>query len=319
MSEQARDKTTIHEQAAAGVEAVELSARTSGEASGDAGDAGASLWGDAWKELRRNPWFILAGVLMLVFILMAIVPGLFTRVDPRACNLSDALQTPSGEHWFGTDVQGCDYYARVVYGARASMAVGMLVTIGAVVIAIVLGLVAGFYGGFIDAIISRAVDVVFALPFLLGAIVFLNVIENRGLMEVALVLIVFGWPTMTRLMRSSVISVKANEYVAAARGLGASDLTIMRRHILSNALAPLVVYATIYVGIIIGAEATLTFLGVGLQLPSISWGLQLSGAQTRIMTHPHLILFPAVFVGLAVFSFMMMGDALRDALDPKRR
>ena len=305
MSEQQPDRATIQEQAAAGE-------------AGEAGDA-ASLWGDAWKELRRNPWFLIAGVLMLTFVLMAIVPQLFTQNDPRSCSLSNALQGPSSEHWFGTDVQGCDYYARVIYGARASMVVGVLVTLGAVGIAIVLGLVAGFYGGWIDALISRAVDVIFALPFILGAIVFLNVIENRGLLEVTLVLIVFGWPTMTRLMRSSVIAVKANDYVAAARALGANAWVIMRRHILPNALAPVVVYATIYVGIIIGAEATLTFLGVGLQLPSISWGLQLSGAQTRIMTYPHLILFPAIFVGLAVFSFMMMGDALRDALDPKRR
>jgi oligopeptide transport system permease protein len=256
---------------------------------------------------------------MVTFVLMAIVPGLFTRTDPRACSLGDALQTPSGQHWFGTDVQGCDYYARVVYGARASMAVGMLVTIGAVAIAIVLGLIAGFYGGVIDALVSRAVDIVFALPFLLGAIVFLNVIENRGIPQVAMVLIAFTWPTKTRLMRSAVIAVKNNEYVAAARALGANDLTIMRRHILPNSLAPVVVYGTVFVGLIIGAEATLTFLGVGLQLPSISWGLQLSGAQTRILTHPHLIFFPSVFVALAVFSFMMMGDALRDALDPKLR
>ena len=303
MSDATSDKSLAQEEAAVG---------------GDAG-AAASLWGDAWKELRRNPWFIMAALMLLTFILMAAVPQLFTRTDPRACMLTDALQSPSAEHWFGTDVQGCDYYARVIYGARASMVVGLMVTLGAVAIAIVLGLLAGFYGGVVDAIVSRATDVIFALPFILGAIVFLNVIENRGLLEVTLVLIVFGWPTMTRLMRSSVISVKANEYVAAARALGASSIKIMWRHILPNSLAPVVVYATIYVGIIIGAEATLTFLGVGLQLPSISWGLQLSGAQTRIITHPHLLLFPTIFVVLAVFSFMMMGDALRDALDPKRR
>jgi oligopeptide transport system permease protein len=282
-------------------------------------DTGASLWGDAWKELRRNPWFVIAALLLLAFILMAAFPQLFTRTDPRACFLGDALQTPNAQHWFGTDVQGCDYYTRVIYGARASMVVGLLVTVGAVAIAIVLGLLAGFYGGLVDALVSRATDIVFALPFLLGAIVFLNVIESRGLLQVALVLVVFTWPTMTRLMRSAVIAVKSNEYVAAARALGASDLTIMRRHILPNSLAPVVVYATVFVGLIIGAEATLTFLGVGLQLPSISWGLQLSGAQSRIITYPHLLLFPTIFVVLAVFSFMMMGDALRDALDPKTR
>lgn len=278
-----------------------------------------SLWGDAWGELRRSPLFVISALMLLTLVVMAIAPGLFTNVDPRVCNLSDSLQTPSAEHWFGTDIQGCDYYARVIYGARISITVGVLVTIGSVAIAIALGLTAGFYGGWLDAVISRLVDVVFALPFLLGAIVFLNVIENRGVLQISLVLIVFSWTTMTRIMRSSVIAAKSNEYVSAARALGAGDLRIMRQHILPNSLAPVVVYATVFIGLIIAAEATLTFLGVGVQLPSISWGLQLSAAQTRILTHPHLVFFPAIFVGLTVFAFVMMGDALRDALDPKLR
>lgn len=278
-----------------------------------------SLWGDAWGELRRSPLFVISALMLLTLVVMAIAPGLFTNVDPRACNLSNSLQTPSAEHWFGTDIQGCDYYARVIYGARISITVGVLVTIGSVAIAIALGLTAGFYGGWLDAVISRLVDVVFALPFLLGAIVFLNVIENRGVLQISLVLIVFSWTTMTRIMRSSVIAAKSNEYVSAARALGAGDLRIMRQHILPNSLAPVVVYATVFIGLIIAAEATLTFLGVGVQLPSISWGLQLSAAQTRILTHPHLVFFPAIFVGLTVFAFVMMGDALRDALDPKLR
>lgn len=281
--------------------------------------ATSSLWGDAWGELRRSPLFVISALMLLTLVVMAIAPGLFTNVDPRVCNLSDSLQTPSAEHWFGTDIQGCDYYARVIYGARISITVGVLVTIGSVAIAIALGLTAGFYGGWLDAVISRLVDVVFALPFLLGAIVFLNVIENRGVLQISLVLIVFSWTTMTRIMRSSVIAAKSNEYVSAARALGAGDLRIMRQHILPNSLAPVVVYATVFIGLIIAAEATLTFLGVGVQLPSISWGLQLSAAQTRILTHPHLVFFPAIFVGLTVFAFVMMGDALRDALDPKLR
>ena len=288
-------------------------ARTGGDTSTS------SLWGDAWTELRRSPVFVISALMLLVLIVMAIAPGLFTNVDPRACDLSNSLRTPSAEHWFGTDIQGCDYYSRVIYGARISITVGVLVTIGSVAIAVALGLTAGFYGGWLDAVISRLVDVVFALPFLLGAIVFLNVIENRGVLQISLVLTVFSWTTMTRIMRSSVIAAKSNEYVSAARALGAGDLRIMRQHILPNSLAPVVVYATVFIGLIIAAEATLTFLGVGVQLPSISWGLQLSAAQTRILTHPHLVFFPAIFVGLTVFAFVMMGDALRDALDPKLR
>lgn len=300
------DKTTVTEQAQAG-----------GEVSGE----NASLWGDAGKQLIRNPVAIIAAFVLLVFIAMAIAPQWFTTQDPGpACqNLANANGSPSSEAWFGYNRLGCDYYTQVIYGARNSLIVGVLVTIGAVLIALIVGMSAGFYGGIIDTLASRAVDVVFALPFILGAIVFLNVIENRTVWTVAGVLIIFTWPTMTRLMRSAVIAVRSNEYVMAARALGASNFTIMVRHVLPNSLAPLVVYATVFVGSIIGAEATLTYLGVGLQMPAISWGLQLSDSQHLVQQFPHLLLFPALFVGLAVFAFMVLGDALRDALDPKRK
>ncbi|WP_166356302.1 ABC transporter permease [Phytoactinopolyspora limicola] len=278
-----------------------------------------SLWGDAWRELRRNPFFVISALLVVLFIVMAIAPQLFTGTDPRSCDLSRSLERPSGQHWFGFDLQGCDYYARVIYGARASIVIGLAVTFLTAAIALVLGLMAGYYGRLRDALISRFADFVFALPFLLGAIVFLSVIERRAIPQVAGVLIVFSWPVMTRIMRSSVISAKNADYVAAARVLGASDVRIMRKHILPNALAPLMVYATVFVGLVIAAEASLTFLGVGLQLPSISWGLQLSGARGRILTDPHLLFFPGMFVALTVFAFVLMGDALRDALDPKLR
>lgn len=303
-----QDKATVTEQATAG-----------GEVSGE----NASLWGDAWRQLIRNPMFIIASIVLVVFIAMAIAPQWFTSLDPnpRECFILDARESPNAAAWFGKDLLGCDYYTRVVYGARNSLLIGVTATLGAVIIALVLGLSAGYYGGIIDTIVSRAVDIIFALPFILGALVFLNVLESRSVWTVAGVLIIFSWPTMTRLMRSSVIAVRQNEYVMAARALGAGGFTIMVRHILPNSLAPLVVLATVMVGGIIGAEATLTFLGVGLQLPAISWGLQLADASQPgyVEQSPHLLLFPAVFVGLAVFCFMVMGDALRDALDPKRK
>ena len=279
----------------------------------------ASLLADAWRSLRKNPWFIISAVLLVLFLSMAIFPQLFTNNDPRECLLGRSRQSPSAEHWFGTDIQGCDYYSRVIYGARNSIAVGFIVAIGTFIIAVVLGLVAGYFGSWVDAVISRITDMVFAVPYILGALVFLNVLESRGVREVAFVLIIFMWPTMTRLMRGSVISVVNSEFVLAARALGAGPITIMRRHILPNSLGPVIGYATVFTGIIIGAEATLTFLGVGLQLPAISWGLQLSDAQPFLQTVPHLLLFPVIFVGLTVFAFMTMGDAIRDALDPKSK
>ncbi len=279
----------------------------------------ASLWADAWRELRHNPFFLVSALLILVFVAMAAFPGLFTNGDPRDCDLSRSLLPPSREHWFGFDLQGCDYYTRVIYGARASIVIGLSVTVTAALVALLLGSLAGYYGGISDTLISRFTDIAFGLPFILGAIVILSVIGDHGLGWVALVLIVLGWPTMTRLVRSSVLSVRDADYVEAAKALGANDLRILTRHVLPNSIAPVIVYATIYIGIVISAEATLSFLGVGLQLPAISWGLMISDAQTRVLTAPHLLLFPGLFLSLTVLSFILMGDALRDALDPKLR
>jgi oligopeptide transport system permease protein len=279
-----------------------------------------SLYADAWRHLRRRPMFIIASLIIIVLLTMAIWPSLFTNADPRNCPLVDSLLRPSSEHWFGTDLQGCDYYAKTIYGARVSISIGVTVTVVATILALVLGSIAGFYGGFVDTVIARITDIWFAIPTILGGIVILrSVFTTRGLLQVSVVLIVLGWPTMLRLVRSSVLSVKETDYVDAARALGASNFRIIRRHVLPNSIAPVIVYATITVGTIIAAEAALSFLGVGLQLPAISWGLMISVAQNRILTAPHLLLFPGLFLSFTVFSFILMGDALRDALDPRLR
>jgi oligopeptide transport system permease protein len=279
----------------------------------------ASLWADAVRELRHDAIFLVSAAIVAVFVLMAIFPTLFTDADPRACSLSRSLQRPSADHWFGYDLLGCDYYARVVHGARVSITIGILVTLACAAIALLLGSVAGYYGGIVDTLVSRLTDIIFGLPFILGAIVLLTVFANRGVFQVWLVLVALGWTTMTRLMRSAVLAVRDADYVKAARTVGASDLRIITTHIVPNAIAPLLVYATIYVGIVIAAEATLSFLGVGLELPAISWGLMISDAQYRVAEAPHLLLFPGLFLSLTVLAFILMGDALRDALDPKLR
>jgi oligopeptide transport system permease protein len=279
----------------------------------------AGLWSDAWRVLRRNPLFVVPALIVAVFVVMAVFPRLFTSADPRACNLADSLGRPGGGHWFGFDIQGCDYYARVVYGARVSIAVGLLTVAGTVVVAVVLGSLSGYYGGFLDSLVARLTDVWFALPTVLGAIVILSVLGEKDVPQLVVVLIVFGWPTMTRLMRSAVLSVRDMEYVLAARALGAGDGRLVFRHILPNAIAPVVVYATIKVGIIIAAEATLSFLGLGVQLPAISWGLMIAGGRTRLLDAPHLLLFPGLALSLTVLAFVLMGDALRDAFDPRLR
>jgi ABC-type dipeptide/oligopeptide/nickel transport system permease subunit len=279
----------------------------------------AGLWSDAWRQLRRNPMFLVPAAVIVVFTVMAVAPGLFTRTDPRACDLTRSLLRPSGSHWFGYDLQGCDYYALVIHGARVSMTIGIATVAGTTLVAVVLGTLAGFYGGFVDTVIARVTDVWFALPTFLGAVVMLSVLGGKGLPQLTLVLVIFGWPTMARLMRSSVLTVRDMEYVTAARALGAGDLRLMWRHILPNALTPVIVYGAIRVGIVIAAEATLSFLGLGLQLPAISWGLMIASAQPRLLTAPHLLLFPGLFLSMTVLAFVLLGDAVRDAFDPRLR
>jgi oligopeptide transport system permease protein len=281
----------------------------------------ASLWSDAWRQLRRNPVFVIAAILLVVLTVMSLFPQLFTNADPRSCNLRLSRQSPSAEAWFGYDLQGCDYYSNVIYGARVSMAIGIIVVGGSLVIGVVLGALAGYYGGWLDSLIARLTDIAYGIPFILGAILILQAFPQggRGLFHVSLALIVLGWMTILRLFRSNVISIKNSDYVSAARAQGGNDWRIMTKHILPNAIAPVLVYATIAVGGIIAAEATLSFLGVGLQLPAISWGLQIDQSRGFIRTSPHLLLFPSAFLSVTVLCFIMLGDALRDALDPKLR
>ncbi|HEY8481054.1 MAG TPA: ABC transporter permease [Spirillospora sp.] len=296
----------------------EAQAEAEAVAGGDLG--GASLWHDAWHDLRRR-WIFWGAVAVLgVVAVMAALPGLFTGRDPNeGCDPNLARLGPSGEHWFGTDLAGCDYYAQVVHGARPTLLIGVAVTLFALLIALVFGMLAGYYGGVLDAVIARLTDVFFGLPFVLGGTVILVAFPGHGVGAMTLVLVLLGWTTMIRIMRGQVIAVRDADYVQAARLLGASDLRIMVRHILPNAVAPVIVVATLNVGNVIVGEATLDFLGVGLQYPQVSWGLQLNQAKDAFMSHPHLLIFPAAFLSATVLSFLLLGDAVRDALDPKLR
>jgi ABC-type dipeptide/oligopeptide/nickel transport system permease subunit len=287
-----------------------------------------SLWSDAWAALKRNPLFWIGSVLTFLLVVMAVFPQLFSRgADPRNCDLANSKALPSAEHWFGYDQQGCDYLANVVYGARNSLIIGIFAVVVVLLLGVVVGAIAGYFGGFTDGILSRIADIFYALPLILGALVLLRVgpqtdipiLNSRGPGAVALALALFGWMTAMRLVRSQVIAVKSSDYVAAARAMGASNSRILIRHILPNAVAPVLVYTTITIGVLIAAEATLTYLGVGLQRPAISWGLQIAAGQNLIRTAPHLVLFPSIVLTLTVMAFILMGDALRDALDPRQR
>jgi oligopeptide transport system permease protein len=201
-----------------------------------------------------------------------------------------------------------------------------LATIAVTLLGGLIGMLAGFYGGALDAFVSRVADVFFSIPFLLGAIIVLTTFPSGSansfwvpVTKVVLALTMFGWPSLARIMRSTTLQVKEADYVAAARALGAPVSRILRVHVLPNAVQPVIVYATIALGGFIGAEATLSYLGVGLQPPAISWGIDISNAQNIVRSSPHVLLFPSLFLSLAVLAFIMLGDAVRDALDPKQR
>ncbi len=293
------------------------------DARGDVGEA-RSLWSDAWRQMRRNPMFWISAVMIAVFVIMAIFPSLFTSIDPAHAILEKSRQKPSGDAWFGRNIQGYDIYSRCIYGARASILVGLLTTIAVVLVGGAIGVFAGYSGGLVDTLLSRLGDVFFAIPLLLGSIIVLVSLPRSNnywyvIFKVVLALTVLGWPSIARLMRSSVIQVKPNDYVQAARALGASPWRVIRSHILPNALAPVIVVSTINLGGYIAAEATLSFLGIGLQSPAISWGIDISAAIVGLRTTPHMLIFPSLFLSLAVLAFIMLGDVVRDALDPKNR
>lgn len=279
----------------------------------------ASLWADARRQLVRDPVFMIAVLYILVVSTMAAFPKLWTGQDPRACDTDQSRLAPSWEHPFGFNIQGCDYYSQAIYGAWPSMTIAIMATSGIVVFGGLMGLLAGYYGGWVDGIISRLMDIFFSLPFLLGAIVFLTLIKQQNIVTIALVLFLLSWPTIARIIRGSVISSKDLDYVQAAKAVGAGNGRLMFRHILPNAVAPMLVYATIVLGSFVAAEATLTFLGIGLQPPAQSWGIMISAHDVYFLEDPWLLLFPCGLLIGTVLSFILMGDALRDALDPKFR
>lgn len=272
-----------------------------------------------WGRLRRNPEFWMGAVLVGFFLVItawpSLVAGAFGHGDPRACDLADSRGVPdvSSGHPFGFTIQGCDLYASVIYGAANSIIVGITVTVGTLLIAITLGLLAGYYGGWIDTVLSRVSEVVVSVPLLLGAVLVLNSVPTRNVWLVSAVLIAFSWPTAMRVMRTSTISVRSRSFITAARSLGLRDWRIMLTHVAPNTVGPVIVLATLQVGAVIASEATLTYLGIGLQAPALSWGLQLSQAEPYFASAPHLLYAPAAALTLAVAGFILLGEAIRQA------
>lgn len=283
-----------------------------------------TLAGDAWYDLRHNVVFWISAVILVMVTAMVLFPGLIADAEKTSslsggCDLSNSLLPPSKEYWFGTDQQGCDVFSLSVFGARPSVMVGVIAALVTTVFGAFVGLIAGFYGGATDSVLSRIIDIFFGLPLLVVGIAALSAISLPGIWGVVLVLCVLGWVGAARMVRAQTIEAKSQDYTLAARALGASNGRIMGRHILPNAIGPSIVLAVIGLGGFIAAEATFTFLGLGIRPPQFSWGTIISESQAVFWQAPWTLLFPALFLSLTVLAFILLGDAVSEALDPKLR
>lgn len=271
------------------------------------------------KTLRRNPLATTGIVFVCVFVLFAVFAPWIAPQDPANISLATRLQPPSAHHWFGTDELGRDVLSRVIFGARISMLVGISVVAGSLLLGTIIGSLAGYYGGFVDRFVNVIVMNAFlSFPGILLAIAFVAFL-GPGLINLILALIIGGWVGYARLVRAQVLAAREREYVEAARALGASDWRIITRHILPNIMQPVIVQAAIGMAGAVLAEATMSFLGLGVPPPTASWGSMLNDGRSHLFDAPHLVIFPALAVMLAVLSFNFIGDALRDFLDPRSR
>jgi len=286
----------------------------------DESEKARSTWAEAWLFMRKRPAFWISSSLILLIVVVALAPGLFTQTSPNTgCYLSNSAGEPTAGHPFGFTKQGCDIFARVIYGTQGSLTVGLLAMLLVFLVGGITGALAGYYGGILDAIVSRVGDIFFAIPLLLGAIVLISVLPDRGPLTVALVLTFFAWPQTARITRSSVIQARNSDYVQASIALGVSKFRILLRHVIPNAIAPVIVITTITLGTFIVAEATLSFLGIGLPPSIMSWGNDIGQARSSVRTDPQILLYPSAALSLTVLSFLLLGDVVRDALDPKAR
>ena len=271
------------------------------------------------RRIVSQPLAAAGAVLLVIFAVMAIFAPWIAPANPASIDLMHRLAPPSAAHWFGTDELGRDILSRVIYGARLSLTVAISVVSISCSIGIILGGIAGYYGGTIDTILNIfAMNAFMALPGILLAIAFVSFL-GPGLLNLILALSIGGWVGYARLVRGQVLAVREREFVEAARALGASDLRIFFRHILPNIIQPLIVQSAIGMAGAVLAEATLSFLGLGVPPPTASWGEMLNDARSHLFDAPHLVVFPAIAVMLCVLSFNFIGDALRDYLDPRTR
>jgi oligopeptide transport system permease protein len=285
-----------------------------------AAPAGRSLWQDALRRLLRNRAAVAALLVLGLIVLLALLaPWLSPHpYDEVYWDRIAVPPDPANAHWFGTDGNGRDLFVRTLYGARVSLAVGLVATLVSLAIGVGWGAIAGYLGGRVDAVMMRIVDVLYSLPFMFFVII-LMVVFGRNILLIFVALGAVEWLTMARIVRGQTLSVKRKEFIEAARAAGVRPLTIVRRHVVPNVLGPVVVYVTLTVPHVILVESFLSFLGLGVQEPLTSWGVLISEGAGQMESAPWMLIFPACFLAVTLFCFNFLGDGLRDALDPKDR
>jgi oligopeptide transport system permease protein len=275
---------------------------------------GASLWHDAWLRLRKNRAAVTGGAILLVMVVLAILTPWIAPYGYEAQNLDLGATPPSAAHWLGTDIFGRDLLTQILYGGRISLAVGFIATAVALVIGVTWGAIAGYVGGRVDSVMMRFVDILYALPFMIF-IILLMVVFGRNILLLFLAIGAVEWLTMARIMRTQVQSLRQQEFVEAAVSLGLSPFAIIFKHIIPNALGPIIVYTTLTIPSVMLLEAFLSFLGLGIQPPQTSWGLLISYGAETMEEYPWLLIFPGMALTVTLFSLNFLGDGLRDALD----
>lgn len=277
-----------------------------------------TYWQDAWRRLQKNK-LAMAGLAVIVFIaLMAAVGPLFSPYSYSDQVLADANQPPSAQHWFGTDNLGRDLFTRVLYGARISLSIGIVASLINLTIGVVYGGVSGYFGGRVDSVMMRLVDILYGIPLLLFVIL-LMVVLKPGLTNIFIALGLVYWLGMARIVRGQVLAIKEQEYVLAARLVGAGSRRIILRHLVPNSMGPIIVTLTLSIPEAIFTEAFLSFIGLGVSAPMASWGVLASESLAGLRSYPFQLLYPALAISVTMLAFNFLGDGLRDALDPRMR
>lgn len=275
-------------------------------------------WKNFYRKLRKNKAAMVGGFLILFFIIVALIGPFFTPYEPDAQIITNKLAPPSAEHWFGTDHLGRDIFSRIIHGMKITLYIGFSSVILGATVGVLLGIISGYYGGRIDSIIMRMMDVLLAFPGILLALAIVSVL-GPSLNNVIIAVAIFSVPVFARIVRGSTLEVKNLEYVDAVRALGATDSRIIFKHILPNVTSPFIVQATLNIATSVLAASGLSFLGLGAQPPMPEWGAMLSDGRNYLYNAPHVALFPGLAIVLVVLAFNVLGDGLRDALDPKMK